>query len=179
MESQLHVLFDAETIQNRIKELAKTIDTFYGDKEIVLLIVLKGAFIFAADLCRALSTKHTMEFIRAKSYIGETSSGTMISSGIVAITNVGTNPNLTGKHVLIVEDIVDTGLTLVKLMERLQKENCKSIKVCTLLDKPERREHDINPDFSGFKLKGSPFVLGYGLDVDEYHRDLPYIGVNE
>lgn len=172
-DSKLKILYTPNDIKERVKTLATEIDNTYNGKEVVLLIVLKGAFIFAADLCRAMKTKHTMEFIRAKSYIGET------SSGAVNITNVGTNSDLSGKHVLIVEDIVDTGLTLMKLIERLQKENCKSIKVCTLLDKPERREHDINPDFSGFKLKGSPFVLGYGLDVDEYHRDLPYIGVNE
>lgn len=173
MNIDLQVLYDTVTIQNRNKELAAQIDKYANDNqisELVLLVVLKGAAMFAMDLSRHMKTLHTWEFIRAKSYVGEHSSGTVQISETV---------DLNGKDVMIVEDIVDTGLTIKQMMKKLIEDGAKSIRVCTLLDKPAGRIHQVQVDFVGFTLVGEPFIIGYGLDLDEKFRNVPFIGVKK
>lgn len=173
METELQVLYDEITIQKRNKELAAQIDKYANDNqisELVLLVVLKGAAMFAMDLCRHIETLHTWEFIRAKSYIGEH------SSGVVQISDLA---DVRGKDILIVEDIVDTGLTMKYMLEKLKADGVKSIRVCTLLDKPVGRIHQVQVDFVGFILVGAPFIIGYGLDLDEKFRNVPFIGVKK
>jgi hypoxanthine phosphoribosyltransferase len=181
MESQYFettVLYDANTIQCRVKGLAAEIDAYaqLADiHQVVLVIVLKGAAMFGMDLSSQIKTPHLWEFIRAKSYIS--AAGKMISSGNVQIDKSPIDVN--GKDVIIVEDIVDTGLTMKKLLEKIKEDGARSIKTCTLLDKPVNRIYPVGIDFVGFTLDGSPFVLGYGLDVDEKFRNLPFVGVKK
>ena len=175
MDIELQVLYDTVTIQNRNKELAAQIDKYAHDNqisELVLLVVLKGAAMFAMDLSRHIRTLHSWEFIRAKSYIGE-QSGRMHSSGQVQISE---SADIKGKDVIVIEDIVDTGLTMKHMMEKLKADGAKSIRVCTLLDKPVSRIHEVQVDFVGFTLEGAPFIIGYGLDLDEKLRNIPFIG---
>lgn len=172
MNIELQVLYDEATIQNRNKELAAQIDKYAHDNrisELVLLVVLKGAAMFAMDLSRHIRTLHSWEFIRAKSYIGER------SSGAVQISDA----DVKNKDVIVIEDIVDTGLTMKHMMKKLKTDGAKSIRVCTLLDKPAGREHEVQVDFVGFTLVGSPFIIGYGLDLDEKLRNVSFIGVKK
>ncbi len=165
-------LFSAEEIGKRVKELGKEIaEAYSGVKKITLLVVLKGAFMFSADLVRAVHSaggpEAEVEFVKASSYGNETS-----SSGNV---NVELKPDLKGKHVLIVEDIVDSGRTLKKMKE-IVAEEAESVKIVALLDKKERREVEIDADFVGFEIPNK-FVVGYGIDYAQKFRDLPYIAV--
>lgn len=166
------VLFTEEDIQKRTLELAKEISQDYKEKEIVLLCTLKGAILFFSDLVKKLDVDNTFEFIRASSYIGKTTD----TSGNVRITNA-TSLDIKNKDVLIVEDIVDTGLTCVRLTEYLLANGAKSVEICTLLDKPSRRVYkDLKPKYVAFKVPDC-FILGYGLDYDEKYRNIPKIGV--
>ena len=177
MDIELQVLYDEVTIQKRNKELAAQIDKYAHDNqisELVFLVVLKGAAMFAMDLCRHIETLHSWEFIRAKSYVSDQAGG-MHSSGAVQISDA----DVKGKDVIVIEDIVDTGLTMKHMMKKLKTDGAKSIRVCTLLDKPAGREHEVQVDFVGFTLEGSPFIIGYGLDLDEKLRNVPFIGVKK
>ena len=156
----------AKQIQLRIEELAQEISHDYAHTELHLVGVLKGAFIFLADLTRALKIPSFIYFMRASSY--ENRKG---SSGIVKIQH---NLNMVDKHVLVIEDILDTGLTLRSILQELENQGPASLKVCALLDKPERRETAIEGDYIGFSIPNE-FVVGYGLDFNESYRNLPYI----
>ena len=165
----LKVLYSEEIIAARIRELGAEIDRIYAGKELILVAVLKGAFPFLADLCRAISMDLRVEFLGVSSYGSDTK-----TSGVVRITQDLTKP-IEGAHVLLVEDIVDTGLTLRYILENLSTRNPSSVGICTLLDKPVNRRVDVAVDFCGFTIPDH-FVVGYGMDLAESYRNLPYIG---
>lgn len=157
-------LIDEEMLDIRIKQLGRQISNDY-DGDITLICILKGSMYFIADLSREIKNNTFIEFIRVSSYEGENSTGEIE-------LKVGLDENLTGKDVIIVEDIVDTGYTLSYLIKYLNKQNPKSLKVCTLLDKPDRRkEHDLIVDYVGFSIPNY-FVVGYGLDFNQKYRNL-------
>ncbi len=165
------ILLTESQISNRIAELGEEISRDYSGKQPVAICLLKGSLIFTSDLVRALSVPVTVEFMRASSYADSTE-----SSGSVKIL-LDMDHDITGKDVLIIEDIVDTGRTLAKTLELLQARHPKSLKICTLLDKPERRVVPVdNIAYTGFTIPNE-FVVGYGLDYNEHYRDLPYVGV--
>jgi hypoxanthine phosphoribosyltransferase len=165
------VLISEEEIQSRVLELAAQISSDYGDKgEIVLVGVLKGSFIFLADLARRLSIPRTIEFIAVSSY----GNGSRSTGAVRLLMDV--RGNIEGKHVLIVEDIVDTGHTLKYLIGMLKSHRPASVKTCALVRKAERAEVDVEVDYLGFDI-GDEWVVGYGLDYAEQNRTLPYIGV--
>jgi hypoxanthine phosphoribosyltransferase len=163
-------LYDRERIQARIREMGEEISRDYSDKPLVLLCVLKGSFMFAADLCRSINLPLRVEFLGVQSYGDDTH-----SSGVVQITLDLTRP-VDHEHVLIVEDIVDTGLTLDYLMHQLGTRNPASVKVCALLHKPARTKKKIFIDYLGFTIE-DVFVVGYGLDWAQKYRNMPEIGV--
>ncbi len=166
-----HILISAEKLNARIRELAAEVTHDYADKDdLLLLCVLKGAVMFMANFSLALERPHALEFMAVSSYLGGTK-----TSGIVKIV-LDLNTNIEGRHVLIVEDIIDSGNTLEYLVEFLQSRDPASLKICTLLDKPEGRQVEIKADYVGFEIPDE-FVVGYGLDYDELYRNLPYIGV--
>ena len=162
------ILITKEEIDAAIKEAGKKIDAIYDGRPILLVSVLKGAFVFMADLCRAVSVPCEIGFMCAKSYYKGT-----VSSGVVQIT-LDLEQDVSEYHVVIVEDIVDTGRTLFDIVKLLKARNPLSLTVVTLLDKPSRRLVDYNPDISLFTIPDH-FVIGYGLDCGEYFRNLPYI----
>lgn len=162
------ILFDAETIDDKVAELAEQISSDYRDAgHLVLVGVLKGSFIFLADLARKLTIDRTVEFIAVYSYDGAT-------SGAVRMI-MDMRGNIAGKHVVIVEDIIDTGNTLKYLIETLNSRHPASIRTCAFLHKTEATVVDIPVDYVGFSV-GEEWVVGYGLDYDEFGRTLPYIG---
>lgn len=165
----MQVLLTREQIENRIKEMAAEIGRDYGQNEEIHLVgVLKGGFMFLSDLVRALKSRVTLDFIAMSSYGKDTK-----SSGEVRMLKDVDHP-LEGRHVIIVEDIVDTGLTLHYLQEILRARSPKSLRTACLLSKPSRREVDVTVDYIGFTIEDR-FVVGYGLDYDEKYRELPYI----
>ncbi len=166
------VLIDENHLQKRVAELGIAISNDYKDSDDLLLIcILRGAIIFLSDLSRQITVPHTMDFMAISSY----GSGNRNSSGVVRI-NMDLTSNIYGKDVLIVEDIIDSGNTLAYVLELLSTRKPKSLHICTLLDKFERREVDIPVRYTGFKIPNK-FVFGYGLDLDEIYRNLPFIGV--
>ncbi|MFT7520535.1 MAG: hypoxanthine phosphoribosyltransferase [Kiritimatiellia bacterium] len=167
----MKTLFDADTLKHRIAELGAKIRADYGDKTIVAVCVLKGSILFTADLVRAIGGDVRIEFLGVSSYKGTK------STGQVRITH-DLKDSVRGKHVLIVEDIVDTGLTLEYLIATLNMREPASLKVATLLSKPAHRTVDIEADYRGFVIDDH-FVVGYGLDLDERYRNLPCIGIYE
>ncbi len=172
MSERLVTMLSTEQIAARVKELGAQIAAEYKDRNLVLVVVLKGSFIFAADLCRAIDGHVRIDFLGVRSY-GE---GTE-TSGVVQITQDLSRP-IAGEDVLIVEDIVDTGLTIAHLMDLFRTRNPRSVKVCSLLHKPARSRVAVNVDFLGFTIEDK-FVVGYGLDFGERYRNLPYIGIVE
>ena len=165
------ILIPEDVLQARIAELAAEINATYTDEDRLLLIcVLKGAFMFLADLVRRLEIRHEVDFMEISSY----GTGT-VSSGVVRIL-LDLAQNIEGRHVLIVEDIVDSGRTLDYITRNLHTRGPASLRVCTLLSKPSRREMEIATDFIGFEVPDE-FVIGYGLDFSEEYRNLPFIGV--
>lgn len=162
------VLYTREEIKGRIRSLALEISNHYRDEKPVMLPILTGSFIFVADLIRELDWSPQVEFIRASSYNNDTR-----SSGKVTISGLDTI-NICGKRVLIVEDIVDTALSIISVVNLLQEKNPKEIKVVTLLDKHERRKTTFKPDFVGFDIPNK-FIVGYGLDYAQQYRGLPDI----
>lgn len=167
--ARIETLFSAEEIQARVVEMGRQIAQDYQDKEVVVVPVLKGSFIFAADLVRAMDVTTTIDFLGLRSYEGTE------SSGVVQITSDLTKP-IEGKDVLIVEDIVDTGLTMQYLFENLETRRPASVRLASLLHKPARTKVDIAIDYLGFTIE-DVFVIGYGLDFDQRYRNLPYLGV--
>ena len=166
------VLITEEEIQAAIRAAGKEIDKLYDGRPILLVSILKGAFVFMADLCRAVSVPCEIGFMCAKSYY----SGT-VSSGVVKIT-MDLEQDISQYHVVIVEDIVDTGRTLSDIVNMLKTRGPISLHVVTLLDKPSRRLVDFKADISLFTIPDH-FVIGYGLDCGEYYRNLPYIAEYE
>jgi len=164
-EETMEVLLTAKQIEDRIKELAEAISEDYRGNKILVIGVLKGAVIFLSDLVRHLTIPVEIDFMAVSSYGADTN-----SSGVVRILK-DLEQSITDKEVLIVEDIIDTGLTLTYLYENLLRRGPKSLKVVTLLDKPDRRQVSFNPDYCGFKIPDR-FVIGYGLDFDENYRQL-------
>ena len=172
MSERIVTMLSREEISKRVSELGATITKEYADKSLVLICVLKGSFVFAADLARAIDLPLRIDFLGVRSY-GE---GTE-SSGVVQITQDLSRP-IEHEDVLIVEDIVDTGLTVAHLMDLLRTRQPRSVKICALLHKPARSRIQMKIDYLGFTIEDK-FVIGYGLDVAERHRNLPYIGVLE
>lgn len=169
-DEKLRVLISEERIQARVRELGAEIRAAYGDEPVVCIAVLKGSFLFMADLVRAMGGDVRCEFLSVSSYHGGTR-----STGVVRITEDLRNP-IENQHCLIIEDIVDTGLTLDYLMRMLEVRGPKSLRCAALLDKPARREVPVKADFAGFSIPDE-FVVGYGLDLGERYRNLPHIAV--
>ena len=167
---EVRPLISAERIRERVAELAAQITREYAGRSLVLLSVLKGSFIFSADLAREIALPVRLEFLGVRSYGDDTK-----SSGVVQITQDLTRP-VDGDDILIVEDIVDTGLTLSYLREQLRSRNPASIKVAALLHKPARIQREVEINYLGFTID-DVFVVGYGLDYAERYRNLPFIGV--
>jgi len=165
---KMKLVLSQDEISRRVQELAQEISKDLGDRELVVVCILKGAFIFTADLVRSLSMPVRLDFVRLKSYLDGTS-----SSGQVTITkDVESEIMLKDKNVLVIEDIVDTGLTLSFLKDHLVQHKPAAVKICALIDKTERRERHVDVDYVGFEVaKG--FLVGYGLDNNEEYRYLP------
>jgi hypoxanthine phosphoribosyltransferase len=170
LAAELDVLFSEEQIAARIADLAAEIESDHREKELVLVGVLKGAFVFMSDLARKIDLPLAVDFIGLSSY-GEATE----SSGVVKITSDLTRP-IEGKHVLVVEDIVDTGLTMRYLLDNLATRRPASVKICALLSKPSRARTRIPIRYLGFEVPDR-FVVGYGLDAGEKFRNVPFIGV--
>jgi hypoxanthine phosphoribosyltransferase len=170
LAAELEVLIPTDKITARVKEIGAQIERDYQGKDLVLLGVLKGSYIFISDLARAIDLPLAVDFIGLSSY-GEATE----SSGVVKITSDLSKP-IEGKHVVIVEDIVDTGLTMRYLLDNLATRHPSSVKLCTLLNKPSRARTKIPIDYLGFQIEDR-FVVGYGLDNAEKYRNVPFIGV--
>ncbi|WP_101773055.1 hypoxanthine phosphoribosyltransferase [Peptostreptococcus faecalis] len=166
------VLYSEKDIDAKVEELAKKIESDYKGEEILLVGILKGACVFVADLMRKIDLDVNIDFMSVSSY----GSGTT-SSGTVKILK-DLDVDIEGKNVLIVEDIIDSGATLRNLYDTLLTRNPKSLKLCTLLDKPSRRKVEIGVDYIGFEIEDK-FIVGYGVDYAEKFRNLPYIGIVE
>lgn len=173
MAERIRVLLSEEEVDKRIREIAGEINRDYAGRAVHLICILKGGVFFTCELAKRLTVPVSLDFMSVSSY----GSGTE-SSGVVRIVKDLDQP-LEGKEVLIVEDIIDSGRTLAYLIDLLQKRNPKSIRLCTLLDKPERRvKKQVTVDYTCFTIPDE-FVVGYGLDYDQKYRNLPYIGVVE
>ena len=173
MSETIRVLIPEEEVDKKIRELGEKISEDYAGKQIHLICVLKGGVFFTCELAKRLSVPVTMDFMSVSSYGGGTE-----SSGIVKLVK-DLDESLEGKHVLIVEDIIDSGRTLAYLIEVLKQRQPADIRLCTLLDKPERRvKKQVKVDYVCFTIPDE-FVVGYGLDYDQKYRNLPYIGVVE
>ena len=164
------VLIDADRLQERIRELGRELSQDYAGRELLLVGVLKGAVFFMADLMRNLSVPCEIDFMAISSYGAATD-----SSGVVRILK-DLDINIEGRHVLVVEDIIDSGLTLSYLLRNLESREPASLEICALLTKPDRREIDVTVRYVGFEIPNE-FVIGYGLDFAERYRNLPYVGV--
>jgi len=164
------ILITESEIQEKIKQLGEQISRDYKGKNPVLICILKGGIVFLSDLMRNISTQVELDFMSLSSYGNSTK-----SSGVVKIKK-DIDVDITNRDVIIIEDIVDSGLTLKYLNEYFMQHNSASVKICTLLDKPNAHQIDINIDYIGFEV-GNEFVVGYGLDYSQKYRNLPYIGI--
>ena len=164
------LLFSKETIAEKVDEIAKKLDEIYQGQEVIFLGIMKGSMPFFTDLARSVHFPVLFDFMCVSSY------GTSTTSSGELKVSLDHRLNYDEKNVLIIEDILDTGNTLLNLRKRLEKENPASLRICSFLDKPSRRLRDIEADFVGFKVPDA-FVVGYGLDYDERYRQLPYIGI--
>ena len=175
MKDKISVLISEEEIQNRLKELGAEISRDYAGKSLHMICILKGGVFFMTDLSKHVDPEVpvTMDFMAVSSY----GTGVRSSSGIVRIVKDLDQP-IEGRDVLVVEDIIDSGNTLSYLLKVLGERKPASLKLCTLLDKPSRREVDVHVDYVGFEIEDK-FGLGYGLDSDQIYRNLPYVGVKE
>ena len=169
MAEHINVMLSEEEINSRIAELGEQISRDYQGKEIFLICILKGASFFACELAKRITVPVNIDFMKVSSYGGGT-----VSSGQVSI-KMDVSESIAGKDVLIVEDIIDSGNTLNLLPKILMERGPKSIRLCALLDKPDRREVDVKMNYVGFRIPDK-FVVGYGLDYDQRYRNLPYIG---
>lgn len=167
----LKILVSEEEIEEIVKRVAGEINRDYKDKNLLMLCILKGAVVFMGDLMKNISIPTEIDFMKVSSY-----GNTTVSSGTVNIVLDIHRKDISNLDILIVEDIIDSGKTLSYLVEYLKLKGAKSVKTCTMLDKPSRREVDFTPDYCG-KVVPDEFVVGYGLDYDEAYRALPFIGV--
>lgn len=172
MSEKIRVMITEEEIQKKIAEIGAQLSRDYEGKEVLMICVLRGGVFFACELAKHITVPVSMDFMCVSSY----GSGT-VSKGTVKIVK-DLDENIEGKHVVIAEDIVDSGNTLSTLIKILKVRKPASLKLCTLLDKPDRRVVDINADYTCFRIPDE-FVVGYGLDYDQHYRNLPYIGVVE
>ena len=172
MKENIKVLISEADVDKKIEEIGKAISERYAGKTVHLICVLKGGAFFMCELAKRITVPVSMDFMAVSSY----GAGTVSSGSIKMIKDL--DESIEGKEVIIVEDIIDSGRTLDKLMELLKTRNPKSLAVCTLLDKPDRRVVDVNVDYTCFNIPDE-FVVGYGLDYDQKYRNLPYIGVVE
>ncbi|MBD5394677.1 MAG: hypoxanthine phosphoribosyltransferase [Lachnospiraceae bacterium] len=170
MAEKVKVLLSEEEVDARIQAIGEQISKDYEGKQVHLICVLKGGSFFMCELAKRITVPVSLDFMSVSSYGSETK-----SSGVVRIVKDLDEPIL-GKDVLVVEDIVDSGRTLSYLLEMLKDRGPKSLRLCTLLDKPDRRVTDVHVDYTGFQIPDE-FVVGYGLDYDQRYRNLPYIGV--
>lgn len=164
----LKELISKERIEQRVVELGQEISAAYAGKEVLMVVLLRGSFVFAADLIRVLKPDTVVDFMVVSSYQGEQTSGEVRILKDLA-------ENIHERHVLVVEDIVDTGLTLNKIMQLLESRSPKSISICSMLNKPSRRIQPVEIQYIGFEVDDQ-FVVGYGLDMDQKYRQLPFIG---
>lgn len=162
------IMITEEQIQQRAREIGQQIAEDYKGEQVVLVGILRGAVLWMGDIMRNTNLDMIIDFMAASSYGASTK-----SSGVVKI-NKDLDTDVEGKHVIIVEDIVDSGITLSKLKEYLESKNAKSVRICTLLDKPAGRKTDVKVDYIGFEVEDK-FIVGYGLDFDQKYRNLPYI----
>ncbi|MGL5798243.1 MAG: hypoxanthine phosphoribosyltransferase [Cetobacterium sp.] len=169
MNYVIEKMISEEALQTRVREVAKEIEKDYAGKNLICVGLLKGSIMFMADLLKNVEMDLAMDFMKVSSYHGGTD-----STGVVKILK-DVDADLTGKDVLIIEDIIDTGLTLESVKKFLLTKQPNSLKVCSLLDKPSRRKVEMVGEYIGFEIPDE-FVVGYGLDYDELHRNLPYIG---
>ena len=167
-DKKRNILFTESEIKNRIEELGKVIAEDYKDKNLYVLPLLRGSFIFGADIFRAIDLKAKVGFMTTSSY-GHSEE----STGEVKVVN-DIPDNIEGFDVLIVDDIIDTGYTMEFVINYVKSRGAKSVKTCTLLDKPSRRKVDLNPDYCCFEIEDL-FVVGYGLDYESYYRNVPYV----
>lgn len=165
------ILIPEEELQARVLELGQEISKDYKGKDLLLVCILRGGVMFLTDLMRALNVPHNIDFMAVSSY----GTGTRQSSGQVRIT-LDLTASIEGRNVLLVEDIIDSGNTITSVLELLNARRPRSLHVCTLLNKAERREAEVPINYCGFVIPNK-FVFGYGLDLDEYYRNLPFIGV--
>lgn len=170
MAEHVEVLLSEEEVDRRIREIGEQISRDYAGKKVHLVCVLKGASFFMCELAKRITVPVSLDFMSVSSYGGDTK-----SSGVVKIVKDLDEP-LTDRHVIVVEDIVDSGRTLSYLLEMLKSRGAADVRLCTLLDKPDRRVVDVRVDYTGFQIPDA-FVVGYGLDYDQKYRNLPYIGV--
>jgi hypoxanthine phosphoribosyltransferase len=171
MTIAMRIMISSEEIQAKVKELGEKINAHYAqsDKELVLIGLLRGSVIFMADLCRSIEKPHELDFMTVSSYAG----GTVSSRDVKILKDL--DGEIHGKDVLVVEDIIDSGNTLSKVVEMLKTRNPNSIELCTLVSKPSRREIPLDVKFLGFEVEDR-FIVGYGLDFDQKYRHLPFIG---
>ena len=170
MKESIRVLIPEDKVDERIAQLGEQISQDYAGREVHLIGILKGSIFFICELAKRITVPVTMDFMSVSSY----GAGTK-SSGVVKLIKDLDEP-IGGKDVLVVEDIIDSGRTLSYLLKNLSSRQPASIRLCTMLDKPERREVDVEVDYQGFRIPDE-FVIGYGLDYDQRYRNLPYIGV--
>lgn len=170
MEEKISVLLSEEEVDRRIKEIGEQITKEYAGKKIHLICVLKGGVFFMCELAKRINVPVSMDFMAISSYGADTK-----SSGVIKIVK-DLDESITGKDVLVVEDIVDSGRTLSYLLDMLKDRKPNSLKLCTLLDKPDRRVVNVPVDYTGFRIPDE-FVVGYGLDYAQKYRNLPYVGV--
>lgn len=170
MANKIETLISKEELAARVIELGKQIEKDYQGKDLVCVGLLKGSVVFMTDLIKTINLDLKIDFMKVSSYGNGTD-----STGVVKILK-DVDEEVTGKDVLLIEDIVDTGLTLANVKEFMWKKRPNSIKICTLLDKPSRRKTDVKAEYIGFEIPDA-FVIGYGLDYAEHYRNLPFVGV--
>lgn len=168
----IDVMLEEDTVDRRIKELGEEISRDYAGKTVSLICILKGSVYFTCELAKRITVPVVMDFMQCSSYGAST-----ISSGVVKLSK-DLDQDIKDQHVIIIEDIIDSGRTLKHLKELLSRREPASLKICTLLDKPDRRVADVDVDYVGFQIEDK-FVVGYGLDYAQLYRNLPYIGVVE
>ena len=164
------ILLTKEQIEGKVKELGKKITADYSGLDLLVVVILKGSMVFASDLIREIDLPVSIDFLAVSSY----GNGTETAGKITIKKDLGCS--VENRNLLIVEDVLDSGVTLSNLKELLESRNPASVEICTLLNKPERRKVEVNPRYSGFDIPDE-FVIGYGLDYDEKYRNLPYVGV--
>lgn len=170
MAERVEVLISEETVDAKIKELGEQISRDYEGKELHIICILKGSIFFTCELAKRITVPVTLDFMSVSSYGSDTK-----SSGVIKIAK-DLDESILGRDVLVIEDIVDSGNTLSYLLEMLQSRKPNSLRLCTLLDKPERRRKPVHVDYTGFEIPDE-FVVGYGLDYAQKYRNLPYVGI--